>query len=41
MWELVSGGVRPFPRLHPDLIPRHVYKGARPIFGDVVPLTYR
>ncbi|GLC43350.1 hypothetical protein PLESTF_000424100 [Pleodorina starrii] len=41
MWELVSGGVRPFPHLHPDNIPRHVYKGARPTFGDVVPLAYR
>ncbi|GLI69990.1 hypothetical protein VaNZ11_014722 [Volvox africanus] len=41
MWELVSGGARPFPHLHPDHIPRHVYKGARPIFGDLVPLSYR
>ncbi|GIL95555.1 hypothetical protein Vretimale_1561, partial [Volvox reticuliferus] len=41
MWELVSGGVRPFPHLRPDHIPRHVYKGARPIFGELVPLNYR
>ncbi|EFJ43534.1 hypothetical protein VOLCADRAFT_119070 [Volvox carteri f. nagariensis] len=41
MWELVSGGVRPFPHLPPDHIPRHVYKGARPTFRDLVPLSYR
>ncbi|KAG2448996.1 hypothetical protein HYH02_005750 [Chlamydomonas schloesseri] len=40
-WELVAGGVRPFPQLHPDLIPRHVYKGARPTFSDSIPFTYR
>ncbi|KAG2495614.1 hypothetical protein HYH03_006214 [Edaphochlamys debaryana] len=42
MWELVSGGGRPFPHLHPDHIPRHVYRGARPSFNDqLVPLSYR
>ncbi|KAG2444725.1 hypothetical protein HXX76_001469 [Chlamydomonas incerta] len=40
-WELVAGGIRPFPHLHPDLIPRHVYKGARPTFSESIPFTYR
>ena len=40
-WELVAGGIRPFPHLHPDLIPRHIYKGARPTFSDSIPFTYR
>ncbi|GFR39804.1 hypothetical protein Agub_g292 [Astrephomene gubernaculifera] len=41
MWELVSGGDRPFPTVHPDKIPRLVYKGARPSFAENVPLPYQ
>ncbi|GLC43339.1 hypothetical protein PLESTF_000423200 [Pleodorina starrii] len=41
MWEMFSGGVRPFPRLQPDKIPRAVYRGARPTFSDEVPSAYR
>ncbi|KAG2444727.1 hypothetical protein HXX76_001471 [Chlamydomonas incerta] len=41
MWELFSGGVRPYPHIQPDKIPRLVYKGARPTFNDDVPLQYR
>ncbi|KAG2444773.1 hypothetical protein HXX76_001516 [Chlamydomonas incerta] len=40
-WELLAGGVRPFPHVHPDKIPRMVYKGARPTFSDNVPVVYR
>ncbi|KAG2448994.1 hypothetical protein HYH02_005748 [Chlamydomonas schloesseri] len=41
MWEMFSGGVRPYPHIQPDKIPRLVYKGARPTFNDDVPLQYR
>eukprot|EP00198_Chlamydomonas_reinhardtii_P000251 XP_001689586.1 predicted protein [Chlamydomonas reinhardtii] len=41
MWELFSGGVRPYPHVQPDKIPRLVYKGERPTFNDDVPLQYR
>lgn len=40
-WELFSGGVRPYPHVQPDKIPRLVYKGERPTFNDDVPLQYR
>ncbi|KXZ44060.1 hypothetical protein GPECTOR_74g674 [Gonium pectorale] len=41
MWELFAGGVRPYPHLRPDKIPANVYRGARPAFGEGVPLMYR
>ncbi|KAG2501818.1 hypothetical protein HYH03_000317 [Edaphochlamys debaryana] len=41
MWELLAGGVRPYPTTHPDKIPRMVYKGARPVFADNVPPSFR
>ncbi|EFJ43535.1 hypothetical protein VOLCADRAFT_119072 [Volvox carteri f. nagariensis] len=41
MWEMFSGGVRPYPRLQPDKIPRAVYRGARPTFSDDIPAAYR
>ncbi|PNH12444.1 ABC transporter B family member 28 [Tetrabaena socialis] len=41
MWEMLAGGVRPFTRTHPDLIPRCVLKGVRPTLGPEVPLWYR
>ncbi|GLI69972.1 hypothetical protein VaNZ11_014625 [Volvox africanus] len=41
MWEMFSAGVRPYPRLQPDKIPRAVYRGARPSFSDDVPAPYR
>ncbi|GIL81971.1 hypothetical protein Vretifemale_10900 [Volvox reticuliferus] len=41
MWEMFSAGVRPYPRLQPDKIPRAVYRGARPSFSDEVPSAYR
>eukprot|EP00198_Chlamydomonas_reinhardtii_P000272 XP_001689607.1 serine/threonine protein kinase [Chlamydomonas reinhardtii] len=40
-WDLLAGGARPFPQVHPDKIPRMVYKGARPTFSDNVPSAYR
>ncbi|KAG2501817.1 hypothetical protein HYH03_000316 [Edaphochlamys debaryana] len=41
MWEMVSSGQRPFPKVHPDNIPRMVYQGARPVFPPNVPEAYR
>ncbi|PNH12403.1 putative serine/threonine-protein kinase [Tetrabaena socialis] len=41
MWEMLSGGARPFPHTHPDHIPHYVCKGVRPTLGPEVPLWYR
>ncbi|PNH00199.1 putative serine/threonine-protein kinase, partial [Tetrabaena socialis] len=41
MWELLAGGVRPYLDVSPDHIPRHVYNGARPVFGTTAPSWYR
>ncbi|PNH12630.1 putative serine/threonine-protein kinase [Tetrabaena socialis] len=41
MWEMLSGGVRPFAHTHPDHIPHSVCKGTRPTLGPEVPLWYR
>ncbi|KAG2444732.1 hypothetical protein HXX76_001476 [Chlamydomonas incerta] len=41
MWELLAGGLRPHPNLHPDFIPRLVLRGGRPGFAESTPPMYR
>ncbi|GLI61061.1 hypothetical protein VaNZ11_003324 [Volvox africanus] len=41
MWELLAGGSRPFPMIHPDKISGAVYRGARPTFAQHVPQSYQ
>ncbi|KAG2448989.1 hypothetical protein HYH02_005743 [Chlamydomonas schloesseri] len=41
MWELLAGGLRPHPNLHPDFIPRLVLRGGRPGFAESTPPAYR
>ncbi|KAG2429661.1 hypothetical protein HYH02_013999 [Chlamydomonas schloesseri] len=42
MWEIMCGrGSRPYPKLHPDAIPKAVMSGMRPAFSEDVPAAYR
>ncbi|KAG2435312.1 hypothetical protein HXX76_007387 [Chlamydomonas incerta] len=41
MWELLAGGVRPYPEIEPQDIRKHVCKGLRPVFEGAVPAPYK